>query len=135
MGCLERMRMVPPCWPRHADRLRTTNLTLETGQVFKALWLSQEEHTLDAHQAENSLVEIHANMNKSIVVPGLLKPSSCLVSGGPRPRTAGFRVHSACDRAKGEGQSEAIRKRGNQVISNIFSPCLALLPVTCHYIT
>ena len=24
MGCLKRMQMVPPCWPRHADRLRAS---------------------------------------------------------------------------------------------------------------
>ena len=61
------------------------NLTLETGRAFNVLWFSQEEHTLDAHRAENGSVQIHIPIQISqLPVPGLPK-SPCLVSRAPGP--------------------------------------------------
>ena len=59
------------------------NLTLETGWVFNVLWFSHEEHTLNAHRAENGSVEIHIPIQISqLPTPGLPK-SPCLVSVSP----------------------------------------------------
>ena len=83
------MGHVEPRFRRAGPGIQTgsgvANLTLETGQAFNALWFSQEEHTLDAHRAENGSVQIHIPIQISqLPTPGLPK-SPCPVSRAPGP--------------------------------------------------